>query len=532
MHSLPYIKTNKEIVVPHLGLEYTLSLGKNSIFSPENLCIEDFSYENTFILIIENESSFLKFGMLCVLNSTQLIDNQKLITFFTLAKTKILSFVSEKVVFNFQPESNISLNLITKINNLCYFLKNNSNFSFLKDKIDYDQIDYNYILDQLAGSFTLSIDDDCKFYNFTSSSHKINLIYSYVFDYILMFSYDLDSSGQKTYSDYPLYVENKINFELSRLKTMNNSSAEYSNTLDYLDLVRKIPWNNFFSSTNLNPQVILNEMNKNHFGLDKIKDEILDFFYLEKLTGIADSSNFLFSGPPGTGKTSIAKSIANALGREFIFISLSGVSDESEIRGHRRTYLGSRPGRIVSEISKLKTANPVILLDEIDKVSALKNDVQSALLELLDKNQNHSFVDRYLEIPINLSKALFICTANNLQDISEPLKDRLSFIEFESYQKKEKKIIIHKYIFPSLITKYSMTSYNFSLESSFLDFLSENYTLRQIENILSKILRRKSKYIYKNSLLTTIITKEDFESTSPPLSSHKKRNIGFANRIN
>ena len=262
--------------------------------------------------------------------------------------------------------------------------------------------------------------------------------------------------------------------------------------------------------------------------MPQVKDHIIEFFALEELTGHKAGSALLLDGPPGTGKTTIAKSIAKATGRDFIRIALGGVSDEAEIRGHRRTYIGSKPGRIISAFQKIESSNPVILLDELDKVAALKGDPFSALLELLDPEQNYEFTDRYLEVPFDVSKCLFICTSNNKDNIPNPLLDRLEIINFRDYTEDEKLYIINNHIIPNILNEYNLIKYNISFDEELLKHLANKYNLRDINKVISRLLRNEALLMLNNQKRDSIklLDYDKLFICNKPLTSIRR--IGFA----
>ena len=282
--------------------------------------------------------------------------------------------------------------------------------------------------------------------------------------------------------------------EVDRLEKTPVMSPEHSIIRTYLDTVVALPWNTLTADEIdiKNAEKILNE---DHYGLEKIKERILEFLAVKKLRDDMKSPILCLSGPPGVGKSSLAKSIAASMGRSFIRISLGGVHDEAEIRGHRRTYLGALPGKIIQSLKKIKTKNPVILLDEIDKMASdIKGDPAAAMLEVIDPAQNNEFVDHYLDIPFDLSKVLFIATANNLSLIPAPLRDRMEVIELESYTIKEKENIAAKYLIPRQIKENGLKKGQITFSKQAINKIINGYTyeagVRNLERVFGSICRK------------------------------------------
>ncbi|MCL1936504.1 MAG: endopeptidase La [Defluviitaleaceae bacterium] len=305
-------------------------------------------------------------------------------------------------------------------------------------------------------------------------------------------------------------VKEKLNKELSKLRRIPNTSQESSIVREYLDLVLELPWGDKTTENNdiKNAENILDE---DHFGLIKVKERILEFLAVRNKTNGLNAPIICLVGPPGVGKTSIAKSIAKALNRKYVRISLGGLHDESEIRGHRKTYLGSMPGRIIAAIRQAKKDNPLVLLDELDKISSShRGDPTSALLEVLDKEQNITFRDNYVEVPYNISDILFICTANTLDGIPPALKDRLDIIQLSSYTFKEKREIANNYLIKKQIENHGIEDDFLVIENSALDDIINYYTkeagVRQLERQIESICRKVVKKSLENNEKITINT--------------------------
>ena len=317
--------------------------------------------------------------------------------------------------------------------------------------------------------------------------------------------------------------------EVDRLEKTPAMSPEHSIIRTYLDTVVALPWNNLTADEIdiENAEKILNE---DHYGLEKIKERILEFLAVKKLRDDMKSPILCLSGPPGVGKSSLAKSIASSMGRSFVRISLGGVHDEAEIRGHRRTYLGALPGKIIQSLKKIKTKNPVILLDEIDKMASdIKGDPAAAMLEVIDPAQNNEFVDHYLDIPFDLSKVLFIATANNLSLIPAPLRDRMEVIELESYTVKEKENIAAKYLIPRQIKENGLKKSQITFSKQAINKIINGYTyeagVRNLERVFGSVCRKAALRILKGEekIKVGVNNLEDF--AGPEKYSAKDKNV-------
>ncbi|MFN5786454.1 MAG: endopeptidase La, partial [Flavobacteriia bacterium] len=287
--------------------------------------------------------------------------------------------------------------------------------------------------------------------------------------------------------------------ELDKLQRMNPQGAEYTVQMNYLDLLLDLPWG-VYSTDDLDLNRAKKVLEKDHYGLEKVKERILEYLAVLKLKGNMKSPILCFYGPPGVGKTSLGKSIAEALGRKYIRMSLGGLHDESEIRGHRKTYIGAMPGRIMQNIKKGETSNPVFVLDEIDKLGRSNHgDPSSALLEVLDPEQNHSFYDNYVETEYDLSRVMFIATANNLSSIQGPLRDRMEIIEVNGYTIEEKIEIAKRHLLPKQIEEHGISKKDMSIDKKVLEKLIEEYTnesgVRGLDKMVAKLVRNRARQI-------------------------------------
>ena len=300
---------------------------------------------------------------------------------------------------------------------------------------------------------------------------------------------------------------------LEKLERMHTSAPDYSVVYNHLDLLLDLPWDEH-TDDNYDLKNAKKVLDADHYGMGKIKNRILEYLAVLKLKGDMKSPILCFLGPPGIGKTSLGKSIAHAIGRKYIRVSLGGLHDESEIRGHRKTYIGAMPGRIIQSIRKVKTSNPVMILDEIDKIgSDQRGDPSSALLEVLDPEQNHSFYDNYLETEYDLSKTLFIATANDISHIQPALRDRLEIIDLSGYAVEEKVEIAKRHLLPKQKSAHGLDKINFKVQDTVLEKVIEDYTresgVRELDRQLASIMRYQAKELaYKHKVKPTV-TKSD-----------------------
>ncbi len=332
-------------------------------------------------------------------------------------------------------------------------------------------------------------------------------------------------------------VKQHIYKEIHRLEALSSSSSESAVVRTYIETLLELPWETMTEDNTdiLGAKAILDE---DHYGLDKIKDRILDYLAVRNYTGKSSDSILCLVGPPGTGKTSIAQSIARALNKKYARICLGGVRDEAEIRGHRKTYVGAMAGRIIYALKQAQVKNPLILLDEIDKVSSdYKGDTASALLEVLDREQNRQFRDHYVELPVDLSEVLFIATANSLSNISKPLLDRMDIIELNSYTENEKLHIAKQYLIPKQMKENGLSKSQITITDAALERIIRYYTkeagVRQLERKIGQICRKVVRRILENPETTkiTISNKNLFDFLGKEkykyLDKNKKDDIGI-----
>ncbi len=311
-------------------------------------------------------------------------------------------------------------------------------------------------------------------------------------------------------ANLPPYVYEVAMEELKRLSMIPPASSEYNVVRTYLDWLINIPWTKH-SKDRLDLKEIEQILTNDHFGLEQVKERIIEFIAVKKLKQEIKGPILCFTGPPGTGKTSMGKSIAKSMNREFIRISLGGIHDEAEIRGHRRTYIGAMPGRIITEIKRCKTSNPLFMLDEIDKVGKdFRGDPASALLEVLDPEQNSTFVDNYINLPFDLSDVFFITTANSLDTIPPALRDRMEVISFSSYIEEEKVQIARKYLIPKELDNNGLTKQNVQIQTCAIKELIRYYVresgVRSLQRTIATIMRKIARKVAEGDEQKVVVT--------------------------
>ena len=328
-------------------------------------------------------------------------------------------------------------------------------------------------------------------------------------------------------------TEERFNKELDKLERINPQSMEYSVQLNYIELLIDLPWNEF-SKDSFELKRARKILDRDHYGLEKIKDRIIEHIAVLKLKGDMKSPILCFDGPPGVGKTSLGKSIAEAIGRKYVRISLGGLRDEAELRGHRKTYIGAMPGRIIQNLKKAEKSNPVFILDEIDKVgTGHQGDPSSALLEILDPEQNNSFYDNYVEMDYDLSNVMFIATANDLGNIQPALRDRMEIINLTGYTVEEKVEIATKHLLPKQLKDHGMKKSDVKLSKKVLEALVEGYTresgVRALEKKVAQVVRKVATKVAMDETFDPVITADQLNDLlGPGISKEKYENNDIA----
>jgi ATP-dependent Lon protease len=319
---------------------------------------------------------------------------------------------------------------------------------------------------------------------------------------------------------WPESAKNMFQLGIEKLERMHPSTPDYSIVYNHLDLLLDLPWEDY-TNDNYNLKHAKQVLDAEHYGMQKIKNRILEYLAVLQLKGDMKSPILCFVGPPGIGKTSLGKSIAHAVGRKYVRLSLGGLHDESEIRGHRKTYIGAMPGRIIQNLRKVKTSNPVMILDEIDKIgNDFRGDPSSALLEVLDPEQNNTFYDNYLELEYDLSKVLFIATANDIQNIQPALRDRLEIIDLSGYAIEEKVEIAKRHLIPKQKEAHGLGKINFKISDKVLEKIIESYTresgVRELDRQLASVMRYEAKEYATKQKIKSTLTLSDVEKILGP----------------
>jgi ATP-dependent Lon protease len=497
-----------------------------------------------------NQTEILAHGLLCRVLDTNLKNNQHSVTLSCLSRVRIptieqttdnegniylhsdVAIIQEQLLPH---EDHIKKSIITIIESLDKKNKLNE-LPTARQQLTY-ATEWYEMMDILAGSFLVSAESRTNYIQLQDNTDRWLSILDIIEKMMLKSTPSInttqtipstDTKDKTTdiiqrYSEttMPDIVRAKTKRDVDRLQYTPKSSNEYSNTLDYLNWLLDIPWSRYsyrkFKLTELQKR-----LDESHHGLQEVKQHLIEHMYIEQLQNKSAGTILCFVGPPGTGKTTIARQIAYASGRPCQHIALGGLNDEAELRGHRRTYLGARPSRIVTSLRDAKCMDPVIILDEVDKISGHKGDPAAALLEILDPAQNHSFVDRYMDIPIDLSNILFICTANYKEQIPEALQDRIEFITFRTYTHKERNTIIQKHLLPRCFQTYKLDTTKITINNTTIEKLAQVKQIRQTEFIIKKLLRYAATQMHLHNQSSIVIEPKDIPNTSI-----KKNPIGF-----
>ena len=452
---------------------------------------------NSFLNIVEKETNLDKFTDLVVSNITN--DKERLLEYLNNTNSLSRAEMLLKDIYDEQEKFKIERNLDLKV------------------KKEMDESQKEFLLREKMKILKEELGDSSKESEIDKLKKRIN---------------DLDC---------PKKIKDKLTYEMNRYESCVSMSPEINIIRDYIEWLLCLPWNNY-TMDNENLKQVKKSLDESHFGLKEVKDRIIEYLAVKKMSNNQNGSIICLVGPPGVGKTTLAMSIAKAINRNFVQISVGGLRDESEIIGHRRTYVGAGPGRIITSIKKAKSNNPLFLIDEVDKMNSdYKGDPSSCLLNVLDKEQNKYFSDNYIEEDFDLSNVLFILTANYIENIPDPLKDRLEIINLQGYTEYEKLDIAIKHLIPKIIKKNGLNSDYVSIDNNTILKIIRNYTkeagVRELERQLDKIVRKiVTQIVVKNIKINKIIITEQnlikyLGKEKYKYNEKKKEQIGVVNGL-
>ena len=452
---------------------------------------------NSFLNIVEKETNLDKFTDLVVSNITN--DKERLLEYLNNTNSLSRAEMLLKDIYDEQEKFKIERNLDLKV------------------KKEMDESQKEFLLREKMKILKEELGDSSKESEIDKLKKRINNL------------------------DCPKKIKDKLTYEMNRYESCVSMSPEINIIRDYIEWLLCLPWNNY-TMDNENLKQVKKSLDESHFGLKEVKDRIIEYLAVKKMSNNQNGSIICLVGPPGVGKTTLAMSIAKAINRNFVQISVGGLRDESEIIGHRRTYVGAGPGRIITSIKKAKSNNPLFLIDEVDKMNSdYKGDPSSCLLNVLDKEQNKYFSDNYIEEDFDLSNVLFILTANYIENIPDPLKDRLEIINLQGYTEYEKLDIAIKHLIPKIIKKNGLNSDYVSIDNNTILKIIRNYTkeagVRELERQLDKIVRKiVTQIVVKNIKINKIIITEQnlikyLGKEKYKYNEKKKEQIGVVNGL-
>lgn len=461
---------------------------------------------------ITQKSPFFKANLSIIEDEYDLIDEETT-AFLDILKDTFSEYA--KIKNNFMPDLIMDILSNNDIQDIFISLLNNIDID-LEDKLNIlNEVSFKLQLEHFIKALTKKIKIS-KIETDILSKTKVSVDKTqkeyYLREQLKTIKKELDKDNNSDADEYrtllnaksmPSYAKEKLEKEINRLDKIQTSSPEYTVCNDYINFAINLPWEQS-SEVNKNILNLEEKLEKGHFGLEDVKERIVEHIAVMQTSDNVNTPILCLLGPPGVGKTSIAKSIANALNVKYTRISLGGLRDEAEIRGHRKTYIGAMSGRIIKAINETKTNNPLVLLDEIDKISTdFRGDPSAALLEVLDKEQNKEFKDNYLEIPFDISKVFFICTANDISKIPAPLRDRLEIIQLSSYTVEEKEIIATNFLIPKQLENHNLSKSNLKINKSIIKKIITEYTretgVRQLERNIAKLCRKTVKLRLENN---------------------------------